>query len=401
MQAGISQRKACEEVNLAPKQFRTWQKTREELSLKNPLAKSLDDGRESIQLPYTQALLRFIFENHEEGVEVTVPLIAIKARELSSEFRTKSRNAQLKSTTRFVKKHELVYRIGTNVCQRSPDSMRSEAADFMIDARLIVNQPTRHQDFIINMDQTPVYFTLQRGKTLAKRGSRTVHCRKSTDDTRRSTFSFTITASGRVLTPYLVFKGSPTGRIVKEEFPIMPKDMFYACQKRAWMDEAVMLEWVDNVLKPYLSRTPPGIIPVLYLDSFRCHMMASVVNKINDLGCEVKIIPGGCTGLVQPVDVGANKPFKLRLREYWEEWMITEGLQGTAHDDQSKIPPPTRMLIAKWCSAAYKTVPTQALRNAWRRTGDFTWFPPTCSTRPPNWIDPVVDNNDYDNMEQL
>ena len=59
-----------------------------------------------------------------------------------------------------------------------------------------------------------------------------------------------------------------------------------------------------------LSSSVPDVIPVLILDSYRCHMMASVVHRIQDLGVEVIHIPGGCTSLCQPVDVGLNKPFK-------------------------------------------------------------------------------------------
>jgi hypothetical protein len=72
------------------------------------------------------------------------------------------------------------------------------------------------------------------------------------------------------------------------------------------MDERVMLRWVEDVLAPYVALAPPGIIPVILLDSFRCHIMASAVNVIQDLGCKVVHIPGGCTGLVQPLDVGYN-----------------------------------------------------------------------------------------------
>ena len=39
-------------------------------------------------------------------------------------------------------------------------------------------------------------------------------------------------------------------------------------------------------------------------------MMALVVEAVQELGVEVEHIPGGCTGLCQPVDVGVNKPFK-------------------------------------------------------------------------------------------
>ena len=80
------------------------------------------------------------------------------------------------------------------------------------------------------------------------------------------------------------------------------------------MDEAVMVAWVDDVLAPYVATAPDHVIPILILDSYRCHMMGSVVQRIKELGVEVQHIPGGCTSLCQPVDVGFNKPFKDRIR---------------------------------------------------------------------------------------
>ena len=52
--------------------------------------------------------------------------------------------------------------------------------------------------------------------------------------------------------------------------------------------------------------------------------MASVTDAIADLGIEIIRIPGGCTGLCQPLDVGINKPFKAQVRALWEECMIEE-----------------------------------------------------------------------------
>ena len=76
------------------------------------------------------------------------------------------------------------------------------------------------------------------------------------------------------------------------------------------MDESVILAWIDKVLKPYIETAPIGIHPVILLDHYRCYIMESVVNTIQDFGCAVEHIPGGCTGLAQPVDVGIGKPLK-------------------------------------------------------------------------------------------
>ena len=72
----------------------------------------------------------------------------------------------------------------------------------------------------------------------------------------------------------------------------------------------VMRNWVHMVLKPYVEQAPPGGQPFVFLDSCCCHMMASVVNDFQDLGVQIETIPGGCTGLCQPISIGIGKPLK-------------------------------------------------------------------------------------------
>jgi hypothetical protein len=134
------------------------------------------------------------------------------------------------------------------------------------------------------------------------------------------------------------------------------------------MDERVMHLWIERILKPYIDQAPPGIVPLLLLDTYRCHMTKSTVNAIKDLGVEVEHIPGGCFSLCQPVDVGVNKPFKSRLRKLWEEWMISTGLH------QGKFDPPTRKHIAEWCSTSCRDLPAQMVRNAWPH-GMYSYYP--------------------------
>ena len=78
-----------------------------------------------------------------------------------------------------------------------------------------------------------------------------------------------------------------------------------------------MLLWVEKVLKPYVESAHEGIVPLLLLDSYCCHVMASVANEIQDLGVEVAQIPGSCTYLCHPVDIDINKPYKKHMRYQW------------------------------------------------------------------------------------
>jgi hypothetical protein len=141
-----------------------------------------------------------------------------------------------------------------------------------------------------------------------------VHICTTLEDNKRVTVAVTIAADGMLLPSMVVFKGSPKGRIARTEFSSYSTTSRYRCQANAWMDEAVMVAWVDEVLALYVAMAPDNVVPLLILDSYQCHMMASVVQRIQELGVEVKHIPGGCTSLCQPIDVGFNKPFKDPLR---------------------------------------------------------------------------------------
>ncbi len=55
-------------------------------------------------------------------------------------------------------------------------------------------------------------------------------------------------------------------------------------------------------------------------------MMGSVVRAIESLGCEVQIIPGGYTCVVQHVDDGYNKPLKCRVKRLFNLWMQDEAV---------------------------------------------------------------------------
>ena len=52
-----------------------------------------------------------------------------------------------------------------------------------------------------------------------------------------------------------------------------------------------MLDWVDYVLKPYVATAPVGIIPILFLELLKVHLLGSVANAIQGLSVELVIPP--------------------------------------------------------------------------------------------------------------
>ncbi len=127
-----------------------------------------------------------------------------------------------------------------------------------------------------------------------------------------------------------------------------------------------MLKWIDQILAPYVATAPEGVVPILFLDSFLVHMMATIVNRIQDLGVQVEFIPPGCTGLLQPVDVGYNKAFKAKLRTVYNTWLLDQ-------DPDEQIPATTRRDVANWIVAAEANIIDDTLKNSWRKTG-YSYF---------------------------
>ena len=317
------------------------------------------------------ALLRYIFEYREQGLSVNTFNLAMRASFLSPEFREKSFTARCSAVKRFMIAHLFSYRMETHTSQCPPAKTESEAFNFMRFMRRIVSGGNRDLRFTINMDQTPVYFLMNAKRTFEVVGKKTIHIHTSTNDTKRVTVAVTITADGTLLPLMLIFKGKPNGRIVRMEFPRgdYPTTHFYKYQDNAWMDEEVMIPWVNKVLAPYVATAPDHAVPILILDMYQCHMMASVVQMIQELGVEVQHIPGRCTSLCQPMDVGFNKPFKDRMRQQWFNWMIAEGI---VHGTTS---PPTRLDVGKWVDVTMLEMKGegQIICNAWKRHR-YEWF---------------------------
>ena len=123
-----------------------------------------------------------------------------------------------------------------------------------------------------------------------------------------------------------------------------------------------MLEWVDNVLVPYAATVPIGIIPILFLDSFKVHMLGTVVNAIHKLGVELEFIPPGCTGLVQPIDVGFNTPYKANYTKFYTKFLMNQDanqpLSGAKRED-----------VSQWILGAVGAISEETVKNAWSKKG--------------------------------
>ncbi len=108
-----------------------------------------------------------------------------------------------------------------------------------------------NQDHILNMDQTPIPFMCHAKCTWYRKGMPTVHVRRCTSGTKRAMLTATVTMSGELLPPFLIFKGVKNSRIAKNKLRTFPEMGFYAMQSKAWMKKSMISVWIEKCLLPW------------------------------------------------------------------------------------------------------------------------------------------------------
>ena len=111
----------------------------------------------------------------------------------------------------------------------------------------------------------------------------------------------------------------------------------------------------------------PGVIPIIILDAYCAHIMATIVNQIQSLWIKLIHIPVDGMYLCQPIAVGINKSIKNGMQENWEDWMLVG--EGIVHHATKE---PLRQFVVEWLVDVYGSILTETVRNAWMKRG-YEW----------------------------
>ena len=207
-------------------------------------------------------------------------------------------------------------------------------------------------DGVANMDETPVPYDLPVRNTLSRVGARTVSVRGSRVSQRLSA-ALCCVKDGTKLPPLIILQGTANGRIARSRHTF-PQGAVYSVQENAWMDEASMLRWVEEVWRPFaLAKQTPTL---LILDEFIAHKTAQVRAAIAECGTHVLYIPPSYTWILQPLDVGVNKPFKDYMRQQYDESVVAGNRD-----------PASRLIVVNRVLDAWAHVSQEIITNSWRR----------------------------------
>ena len=137
------------------------------------------------------------------------------------------------------------------------------------------------------MDETPLFFDVVPMKVIDKKGKRSVVVRTTGNQKRHLAVVLTIPADGVVLPALAIFKGKLQPKFDKV-------GIFIQAQEKAWIDETMMLEWIDLVWEPATERSQA----LLILDLFSAHTTPAVKQRLKEINTVPVVIPGGCTSKI-------------------------------------------------------------------------------------------------------
>ena len=215
--------------------------------------------------------------------------------------------------------------------------------------------PSYNLDYILNSDQTGCEYRINCSRTLTLRGQKKVEY----------TAQYTITASGKLLPKVFLCLQEQSGKFGVQvqtrvnELSNQFGNTVITCSKSGKLSANLLQDFVNNVLKPYVK----DCNFLLLLDSWSGHknhdMFNQFVNSDSEKTCQLKIIPPGCTPLVQPCDVYFYRQVKYFIKELQNStYLLKEDSQISSRADAIKI----HALIHNQLSApAYQ----QMLKYAW------------------------------------
>ena len=323
-----------------------------------PKSKKARRGPKTGQNPeMEEALLEWFDGRRQKGDAVSSLAIRLKALKLAKSGKypmSSTFKASLGWCTKFQKRNGLSLRYKTKIAQKLPAELDEKILNFqkfIINNRKLVDYPLCRMG---NMDETPMYFDMPSNTTLHRKGDKTVLIRTTGHEKTHFTVVLGCTADGGKLPPMVIFnRRTPP----KEKFP---SGVIIHHHPKGWMDQDGVLLWLNKVWsrRSGALRREPSL---LVWDQFRAHLTDRVKNHLHRTKTIPAVIPGGLTGMLQPLDVSLNKPFKANMRKLWTEWMAEGKAELTPKGNFRRAPLQT---VVQWVKEAWEAIPAPMIKKS-------------------------------------
>lgn len=195
---------------------------------------------------------------------------------------------------------------------------------------------------ICNLDETPLPFEYLCGRTYNTIGAKTIWVKetKSGWNKRKASLVLCVFADGvNRIPPLILFHGE--GKVYEKESPKYHPDVIVEFNTTAYMNDNLFLYYIEQYLMPVLGNRPT----LFAIDQCSSHKTPDVLDSLRTRNIMPTLIPGGCTSLIQPLDVSINKPLKARIRDLTDEAIFA----CERIEDFEKWSVGDRRVLTTWC----------------------------------------------------
>lgn len=251
----------------------------------------------------------------------------------------------------FKNRYNIIQRRGSSKIIREDDCEIETIINFI----KLVNEKIDSEEYssIINIDETGLYYDSKVNYTLDTKGTKRVEIKTTGREKQRVTILLGIDLLDNInLNPFIIFKGN-TQRCINK----IPNNnqCILSYQKNAWCDEKEFIK--------FLSLLPTNKKILLVFDNVPSHNTDRVNNYLlnNYPLIDVLRLPKCTTSILQPLDVGINKPFKVFIQKQYIDWLIK-------HYNNKKTLPKINItkrniLLTKWISASWKNIDNEIIKK--------------------------------------
>lgn len=242
-------------------------------------------------------------------------------------------------------------------------------------------RPTEvRRQLTFNMDETMLDSTSKKIRVLIPSDSVPVRISSNESEGMHITLVFCIAADGSHVKPSLI--------LPLKTFPISLADFadhfHWAGQSSGWITAEIFKFWVLNSFIPHvnarrLSLGCPNERALLFIDSHESRRCPEALQALKSNNIDVFTYPSHTSHILQPLDCGVNRSFKMKISA-----MKSVALQTTV--DQRRY-----HLIKIAARAAYEAMYTETVTQAWAKAGGSPWSldamrasPYSTSTLPPD-----------------
>eukprot|EP00977_Amphora_coffeiformis_P017063 scaffold5479_cov199-Amphora_coffeaeformis.AAC.2 len=252
--------------------------------------------------PVVTRLLEFVPKRREAFQPVTARMLYYKWVKVNPEAAQLSDSATKARIYRFMRRNDLVVRRTTHHAQVSRSNTKI-IDDWISYMQNLCKTYGIEKECMANFDKTDVHFAVENRSTIAYRGEKTVSVKKP-DSISRCTVMLGCSAE---------------------------------VQTKAWMDEGVMLDWIDKVWKPFATaKKEEGKLNLLIVDQMSAHVVTSMKKAV--------------------CDIGLKKPFKDYMRGTVHEWLVDNVDTSTKPDQQT---------VSHWIEHAWNKISYSTTVNTW------------------------------------